>query len=68
MNTNPTATVYVTTNCTACTATKRQLDKLDADIEYIAADSDEVIAKLKDLGFRQLPVVITESGSSQLSV
>lgn len=50
--------IYTAPHCSQCTATKRKLDQLN--IKYELVDVDENITKeLVDMGFKQLPVVIT---------
>jgi glutaredoxin-like protein NrdH len=51
-------TVYTTSACQPCKATKRKLDMLGVPYVEIAADADPAIAdELKARGFTQSPVV-----------
>jgi len=52
-------TVYSSSGCVACTATKRQLDK--AQVTYTEVDvraDQEALDRLKALGYLELPVVV----------
>lgn len=56
--------VYSKNNCAGCTATKRYLDS--NGVEYIEknVETDEAaMEKMLSLGFKQMPVVVTESDS-----
>lgn len=59
-----TVTVFSKPSCVQCTATYRALDK--AGIEYETKDistDDAALAQIKELGFLQAPVVLTETDS-----
>lgn len=54
-------TVYSKPSCVQCNATYRALDKqgLEYEIFDVSVD-DKALATVKDLGYLQAPVVITE--------
>lgn len=52
-------TVYTTTACPQCTATKRQLDKLGVPYTEINIEHDEEARRrVTDMGFVAAPVVV----------
>lgn len=61
-----TTTLYTKANCVQCKATKKALDKkgliegVDYQTVYVDQDS-AALEQLKDLGFLQAPVMITEN-------
>lgn len=52
-------TVYSKPACVQCTATTRALDKKGIDYTVVDISTDaEAFARVRDLGYRQVPVVI----------
>lgn len=57
-------TIYTRNNCIQCHATKKAMESRNMDVVTINLDDHpEAIASLREQGFRQLPVVITEQES-----
>ncbi|MTD37048.1 glutaredoxin-like protein NrdH [Erwinia sp. CPCC 100877] len=57
-------TIYTRSNCVQCHATKRAMKSRGFDFELINIDQHPKMADdLRDRGYRQLPVVITDSES-----
>lgn len=55
--------VYTKQPCPQCDMTKKLLTREGIPFEEIRMDEDEAaLARAKDLGYLQAPVVITESG------
>lgn len=53
--------VYSKPACVQCTATKRALDKQGIEYEIFDVSADEkALATVKELGYLQAPVVITD--------
>ena len=53
--------VYSKPSCVQCTATYRALDKQGIEYEVFDVSVDEkALAAVKDLGYMQAPVVVTE--------
>ena len=53
-------TVYSKPACTQCTATYRALDSKGIEYQAIDITSDEsALARIKELGYLQAPVVVT---------
>ena len=59
-----TIAVYSKPSCVQCTATYRALDKQGIEYEVfdVSAD-DKALAAVKELGYLQAPVVVTDSDS-----
>lgn len=55
-------TIYTTTACPKCTATKRALTKAGHQFEEVTI-TNEIADELKADGYTQAPVVITDSAS-----
>ena len=54
-------TVYSKPACVQCTATYRALDRQGIAYEVVDVSTDDVaLAKVRELGYQQVPVVITE--------
>ncbi|MDU4093010.1 MAG: glutaredoxin-like protein NrdH [Pantoea sp.] len=54
-------TIYTKNNCMQCTATKNIMDKQGLAYQLVNLDDEPAaIENLKALGYRQLPVVITD--------
>lgn len=54
-----TVTVYATSRCPQCHATRRQLDRMGIEYETVNVDADaDALSRLRDLGYRQAPVVV----------
>ncbi|MGO1539326.1 MAG: glutaredoxin-like protein NrdH [Leucobacter sp.] len=57
-----TISVYSKPSCVQCTATYRALDKQGIEYEVFDVSADEkALAAVKELGYLQAPVVVTES-------
>jgi len=55
-------TIYTRNNCVQCHATKRAMESRGYQFELINLDNDpQAVEALRAQGFRQLPVVITDS-------
>lgn len=54
-------TVYTKEHCPQCAATKRRLN--NAGVEYVEENALQNLDKLKSMGFRAAPVVMTEGKS-----
>lgn len=55
----PFLTVYTNPSCVQCDATKRYLNKHNTRYDVVDLSTDELaLAAVKDLGYRQAPVVI----------
>lgn len=53
-------TVYSKPNCVQCTATYRQLDKLQVAYEVVDVSQDaDALQMILNLGHKQVPVVVT---------
>lgn len=54
--------VYGKENCTQCNFTKKQLDNMGVEYEYIDSTGNQEIIDyiINELGFRQLPVVVSD--------
>ncbi|MEJ3405608.1 glutaredoxin-like protein NrdH [Rathayibacter sp. YIM 133350] len=58
-----TVTVYTKPSCVQCTATYRALDSKGITYETLDVSADEsALAAVKELGYLQAPVVITDEG------
>ena len=56
--------IYTRNNCIQCYATKKAMEGRNVDIEMINLDDHpEAADSLREQGFRQLPVVITDHES-----
>lgn len=56
-----TAVVYGKPSCRQCDATKRKLDASNKNYEYIDITlQPEALATIKELGYLQAPVVVTD--------
>lgn len=56
-------TVYTKPSCVQCTATYRKLGDEGIEFKVIDLTTDETaMEKVKDLGYLQAPVVVTEQG------
>ena len=54
-------TVYTKPSCVQCTATYRKLDSKGIEYEILDLSEDETaLEKVKELGYLQAPVVVTE--------
>ncbi|SHF38465.1 ribonucleoside-diphosphate reductase class Ib glutaredoxin subunit [Lampropedia hyalina DSM 16112] len=54
-------TVYSKPSCVQCTATYRALDRQGIAYEVVDLSQDEAaLAKVRALGYREAPVVVTE--------
>ena len=54
-------TVYSKPACVQCTATYRALDRQGIAYDVVDVSADDVaLAKVRELGYQQVPVVITE--------
>jgi len=59
-----TTIVFTKNNCSQCDATKRKLKDLNVEFDEInIEDNPEYLTKLKEMGFRSAPVVLTPSGA-----
>lgn len=59
-----TVTVYAKPHCPQCDATQRQLNKLGIEFTKVDVTEDpEALQKILDAGFKQAPVVITDTDS-----
>lgn len=57
-------TIYTRNNCVQCHATKRAIESRGFAFDLINLDqTPEAVDELRALGYRQLPVVITEQES-----
>ncbi|MCE0802386.1 glutaredoxin-like protein NrdH [Buttiauxella sp. S04-F03] len=57
-------TIYTRNDCVQCHATKRAMESRGFDFELINLDlHPEAADELREKGFRQLPVVVTEQES-----
>lgn len=57
-------TIYTRNNCVQCHATKRAMESRGFDFELINLDQHpEAADDLREQGYRQLPVVVTERES-----
>lgn len=55
-------TVYSKPSCVQCTATYRALDRQGVAYTVVDLSQDEAaLAKVRDLGYQQVPVVITDA-------
>lgn len=55
-------TIYTRNDCVQCHATKRAMESRGCTFELINLDNDpQAVEALRAQGFRQLPVVITDS-------
>ena len=53
--------IYTKDNCVQCNATKNAMDRKGIDYQLINLDTQpEAIDNLKSLGYRQVPVVMTQ--------
>ncbi|GAA1767069.1 glutaredoxin-like protein NrdH [Agromyces humatus] len=58
-----TVTVYTKPSCVQCNATYRALDSKGIEYEVLDLSVDEnALAQVKELGYLQAPVVITDEG------
>ncbi|GAA1806602.1 glutaredoxin-like protein NrdH [Agromyces neolithicus] len=58
-----TVTVYTKPSCVQCNATYRALDSKGIEYEVLDLSVDETaLAQVKELGYLQAPVVITDEG------
>ena len=58
-----TVTVYTKPSCVQCNATYRALDSKGIEYEVLDLSIDEnALAQVKELGYLQAPVVITDEG------
>ena len=58
-----TVTVYTKPSCVQCNATYRALDSKGIEYEVLDVSQDEqALAAVKELGYLQAPVVITDEG------
>jgi glutaredoxin-like protein NrdH len=58
-----TVTVYTKPSCVQCNATYRALDSKGIEYEVLDVSVDEsALAQVKELGYLQAPVVITDEG------
>ena len=58
-----TVTVYTKPSCVQCNATYRALDSKGIEYEVLDVSTDEgALAHVKELGYLQAPVVITDEG------
>ncbi|MFD4107670.1 glutaredoxin-like protein NrdH [Streptomyces sp. NPDC058650] len=58
-----TVTVYTKPSCDQCNATYRALDSKGIEYEVLDLSVDEsALAQVKELGYLQAPVVITDEG------
>ncbi|GAA1056216.1 glutaredoxin-like protein NrdH [Agromyces luteolus] len=58
-----TVTVYTKPSCVQCNATYRALDSKGIEYEVLDVSQDETaLAAVKELGYLQAPVVITDEG------
>ncbi|MFC9918597.1 MULTISPECIES: glutaredoxin-like protein NrdH [Agromyces] len=58
-----TVTVYTKPSCVQCNATYRALDSKGIEYEVLDLSQDETaLAAVKELGYLQAPVVITDEG------
>jgi glutaredoxin-like protein NrdH len=56
-----TVTVYTKPSCVQCNATYRALDSKGIEYEVLDVSADEAaLAQVKELGYLQAPVVITD--------
>lgn len=56
-------TVYGTATCMPCRSTKKYLDKNGVEYQFIDISTDaDAHAKIVDLGYQQVPVVVTPTG------
>lgn len=56
-------TVYSKPNCVQCTSTKRLLDREGIAYELVdVSENGEALLTIKDLGYLQVPVVVTALG------
>lgn len=54
--------VYTKDNCVQCNATKNAMDSYGIDYQLVNLDvQPDAVDNLKSLGYRQVPVVMTES-------
>lgn len=57
-------TIYTKPGCPQCTATRRAFDRLGLDYRTVDITHDPTAAQtLRDAGFLQAPVVVTDAGS-----
>lgn len=57
-------TVYTKPSCVQCNATYRALDRKGIEYKKVDISQDaDALEQIRDLGFMQAPVVITESDS-----
>ena len=57
-----TVTVYTKPSCVQCNATYRSLDSKGIEYEIVDLTEDaDALAAVRELGYQQAPVVITES-------
>lgn len=57
-------TIYTKPGCPQCTATRRAFDRLGLDYRTVDITCDQAAARtLRDAGFLQAPVVVTDAGS-----
>lgn len=58
-----TVTVYTKPSCVQCTATYRALDAKGIEYEVLdLSQDDQALETVKELGYLQAPVVITDEG------
>jgi glutaredoxin-like protein NrdH len=58
-------TVFTKNNCPFCDRTKEFLDTLGVSyVTYNIQDDDSNFQKVLDLGYQQVPVVVTSTGES----
>lgn len=56
-------TVYTKPDCQPCKGTKRKLDKEGIEYTELSLEEDaEAVAKAKELGYTQAPVVVVDLG------
>jgi len=55
-------TVYSKPACVQCTATTRELDRKGIAYKYVdLAEEESAISVIRDLGYMQVPVVVTDN-------
>lgn len=56
-------TVFSKADCFPCRITKESLDKLGVSYDEVRVDENpEAMARIKELGYLQVPVVVTPEG------
>lgn len=56
--------LFTKPNCQPCRAMKRKLQERGVEYRELSVEVDENLAKVKELGFLQVPVLLLEDGSA----